>query len=324
MIKRSPLISVCVPIYNVESHIARCANSLLRQTYDNIEYVFVDDCTPDNSIDVLNRIIAECGTSKKIKIIHHTHNRGLAAARNTAIEHATGEFIVHVDSDDWIEHNAIEMLVKRQLDTEADIVSCNAIAHYPEGNTKLLIEPKYATKDDMIMQTIQLTLDHVIWRRLIRKSLYTDNNICAVEGVNIGEDHHTLPRLVACANTFASIDECLWHYNCENQSSYMQQSRGFNYKRYCSDMSSIDILLSYFVNTQKYYDELQKIKVSYINSSLKLALNASDREGYNKILKDLSSVPKKYWIHASLHKSWRLFMIKNYYIHKFKQLMFNR
>lgn len=320
-----PKISILIPMYNVEKYIQRCIASVCNQTYSGImECIIIDDCGTDNSLLIAEQFVSSYEGFIDFKIIHHTHNRGLAAARNTAIEHAAGEFIVHVDSDDWIEHNAIELLVKRQLETNADIVSCNAIAHYPGGNTKLLIEPKYATKDDMIMQTIQLTLDHVIWRRLIRKSLYTDNNICAVEGVNIGEDHHTLPRLVACANTFASIDECLWHYNCENQSSYMQQSRGFNYKRYCSDMSSIDILLSYFVNIQKYYDELQKIKVSYINSSLKLALNASDREGYKKILKDLSSVPKKYWIHASLHKSWRLFMIKNYYIHKFKQLVFNR
>lgn len=103
----------------------------------------------------------------------------------------------------------------------------------------------------------------------------------------------------------------------------MSQSRRFNYKRYCSDFSSIDILISYFEKNKKYYDELQKIKICYINSSLKMALNANDRENYNKILKDLPSVPRRFWNNASLHKSWRLFMIKNYYIHKIKQLIFN-
>lgn len=317
-----PKISICVPIYNVEKYIERSVRSLFIQTYQNIEYIFVDDCTPDGSVEILESLLRN-NSDKSVKILSHTHNRGLAAARNTAIEHATGEFVVHVDSDDWIEPNTIELLVKRQLDTNADIVSCNAIAHYPEGRTELLIEPKYETIDDMVMQTIQLTLDHVIWRRLIRKSLYTNNNISAVEGVNIGEDHHTLPRLVACANTFACVDECLWHYNCENQNSYMQQSFGFNYKRYCSDMSSIDILLSYFVNTQKYYEELQKNKICYINKSLKMALNANDRKAYNKILKDLLHVPKQYWHYASFNKLWRLFMVKNYCIHKIKQLIFN-
>ena len=226
-----PKISICVPIYNVEEYIERCVYSLFAQTYKNIEYIFVDDCTQDGSIEILESLLRK-NSDKSVKILSHTFNRGLAAARNTAIEHATGEFIVHVDSDDWIEPNAIELLVKHQLETNADIVSCNAMAHYPEGRTELLIEPKYKTIDDMVMQTIQLTLDHVIWRRLIRKSLYTNNDIRAVEGVNIGEDHHTLPRLVACASSFACIDDFLWHYNCENQNSYMQQSRGFNYKRY--------------------------------------------------------------------------------------------
>lgn len=317
-----PKISICVPIYNVEKYIERCIRSLFVQTYKNIEYIFVDDCTQDGSIEILASLLRN-NSDKSVKILSHTFNRGLAAARNTAIEHATGEFIVHVDSDDWIEPNAIELLVKRQLETNADIVSCNAIAHYPKGRTELLIEPKYETIDDMVMQTIQLTLDHVIWRRLIRKSLYANNDIRAVEGVNIGEDHHTWPRLVACADTFACVDDFLWHYNCENQNSYMQQSRGFNYKRYCSDMSSIDILLSYFENTQKYYEELQKIKMCYINSSLKMALNANDRKKYNKILKDLLLVPKEYWHYVSLNKLWRFFMVKNYYIHKIKQLIFN-
>ena len=317
-----PKISICVPIYNVEEYIERCVYSLFAQTYKNIEYIFVDDCTQDGSVEILKSLLRK-NSDKSVKILSHTFNRGLAAARNTALEHAMGEFIVHVDSDDWIEPNAIELLVKHQLETNADIVSCNAIAHYPKGRTELLIEPKYETIDDMVMQTIQLTLDHVIWRRLIRKSLYTNNDIRAVEGVNIGEDHHTLPRLVACADTFACVDDFLWHYNCENQNSYMQQSRGFNYKRYCSDMSSIDILLSYFENTQKYYEELQKIKMCYINSSLKMALNANDRKKYNKILKDLLLVPKEYWHYVSLNKLWRFFMVKNYYIHKIKQLIFN-
>lgn len=319
-----PKISILIPLYNVEQYVTRCLCSVGEQTYQGeIECIIIDDCGKDNSLFLVKSFVEKYTGSVKFKILHHSYNRGLAAARNTAIEHATGEFVVHVDSDDWIEPNAIELLVKCQLETNADIVSCNAIAHYPKGRTELLIEPKYETIDDMVMQTIQLTLDHVIWRRLIRRSLYTNNDIRAVEGVNIGEDHHTLPRLVACADTFACVDDFLWHYNCENQNSYMQQSRGFNYKRYCSDMSSIDILLSYFENTQKYYEELQKIKMCYINSSLKMAINANDREKYNKILKDFLFVPKEYWHYVSLNKLWRFFMVKNYYIHKIKQLIFN-
>lgn len=319
-----PLISICVPIYNVGKYIERCARSLFGQTYQNIEYIFVDDSSPDDSVLILENIIQELNAdTRRIKILHHIPNRGLAAARNTAIVNATGEFVIHVDSDDWIECNAVELLVKRQLETKADIVSCNGIAHHPNGVTKLLIEPRYNSLDEMVMQTIQLTLDHVIWRRLIRKSLYTENGIQAVEGVNIGEDHHTLPRLVYCAKSFACIEECLWHYNCENENSYMQQSQGFNYKRYKSDSHSINILLEFFEKEHRYYDELQKIKVCHVNSSLKMALNASDKDSYNKMLNDLYTIPSKYLIHAQLNNAWRFFMVNNYYVRKWKQIIFN-
>ena len=92
-----PLVSLLVPIYGVEKFIEKCAVSLFEQTYSNIEYVFVDDCTPDNSISVLRDIIAEYpGRKSKVRILHHEYNRGLAAARKTSIENADVEDVMPV------------------------------------------------------------------------------------------------------------------------------------------------------------------------------------------------------------------------------------
>ena len=109
-----PLISILVPVYNVNLYIERCARSLFEQTYKNIEFIFVNDCTPDNSIDILKTIITSYPeVYDKVKIINHINNKGLSYARNTALQNATGEYIIHIDSDDFIDRNCIKELADK-------------------------------------------------------------------------------------------------------------------------------------------------------------------------------------------------------------------
>lgn len=111
-------VSILVPVYSVEKYIERCARSIFEQTYQNLDIVFVDDCTPDKSIEILRRVLDDYPERKaQTRIIRHEHNQGLAAARNTAVAAATGTFLTHVDSDDWLELDAVEELVKKQVET---------------------------------------------------------------------------------------------------------------------------------------------------------------------------------------------------------------
>ena len=103
-----PTVSVAVPVYAVERYIDRCARSLFEQTYDALEFVFVDDVSPDASIEILSSLVKEYpARAAAVKMVRHPVNRGLSAARNTALEHCAGEFITHVDSDDYLEPDAI-------------------------------------------------------------------------------------------------------------------------------------------------------------------------------------------------------------------------
>lgn len=292
----NPLVSLCIPVYNVVSFIERCARSLFEQTYANVEYIFVDDCSPDDSIAILEKVMLDyANVTGKVHIVRHEYNRGLAAARNTAVAAAKGIFLIHVDSDDWIEPNMVEDLVRTQRMTGADIVSCNAVAHYLDGEV-LLEEPDYSSKDEMMRSVIQMTLDHVIWRRLIRTSLYKDNNVLAVEGVNIGEDHYTLPRLLFYANSFARCDKALYHYNCINQDSYMRMSSpSFGYVRYRNNRDSINILLDFFVEHDKeFLDELYSIKARYVYNQFFPVLKEGNEEAYYELTKDWKSIDDAY------------------------------
>lgn len=126
----SDLISVIVPVYNVEKYLSRCLESIINQTYKNIEVVCIDDGSPDKSINILKQYEKK---DKRIKIIRQ-ENKGLSGARNTGIKKSNGEYIFFVDSDDWLPENAIELLYKTIEKDKSDICIGNLVKTYPKKN----------------------------------------------------------------------------------------------------------------------------------------------------------------------------------------------
>lgn len=111
-------ISVVITLYNVEKYIKQCLDSVVNQTYKNLEIVLVDDCGTDGTMDIVSQYKDE-----RIKLIHHPYNMGAGQARKTGIEACTGDYVITVDGDDWLSLDFIEKLVKNAKDTDADIVS---------------------------------------------------------------------------------------------------------------------------------------------------------------------------------------------------------
>ncbi len=220
-------VSILVPVYRVEAYIERCARSLFEQSYANIEYVFVDDCSPDNSIEVLKCVMTQYPErADNVRILRHEKNRGLAAARNTALDNATGEFVCVVDSDDWLELDAIEVLVRKQVETNADIVTGNTHMHY-DDYVRDLVEKKYPDKDQMLLQQLKdvWTMDTFIWGRIYRRSLYEDHHIRCKEGANYAEDRYQVVRLSYFADSFANIDAFVYNYEKRNETSITVQQK---------------------------------------------------------------------------------------------------
>ena len=190
-------VSILVPIYNVAQYIERCVISLMEQTYENIEYVFVDDCSPDNSIKVLRDVIKKYPNRYKyIKIIHHNVNRGLAFARNTALNSATGEYVFHVDSDDWITPNCISLLVNKAEKAKLDIID-GAFVDVYKNRTNINQPPKYNKNEYIRLMLSGIGIvSNQIWGRLIKRELYIKNNIQAFANINYGEDYSVLLKLL--------------------------------------------------------------------------------------------------------------------------------
>ena len=209
----NPLVSVIVPIYGVERYISRCAYSLMEQTYSNVEYVFVNDCTKDSSMEILNNVIAEFPSRKQqCRILDHIENKGLAAARNTGINVASGDFIMHVDSDDYLEKDAIESLVAVAVIENSDIV----VAGFNSVNGDSLIKshyPEHLPKDQYIRRILNMSVYTNVWAKLYASSLFGDGKYTRpIEGVNHGEDYATLPRILYYAEKISYLDKCIYNY----------------------------------------------------------------------------------------------------------------
>lgn len=129
--------------------------------WGGIECIIIDDCGSDNSIALAKSFIDNYKGNINFRILHHEHNRGLAAARNTALANAKGDFVFHLDGDDWLEPTAIQKLVMLYEKTGADIVSGNALKHEDSG-VILMKEPNYDSPISMVHKTIEMTMDHVI------------------------------------------------------------------------------------------------------------------------------------------------------------------
>ena len=183
------LISVLVPIYGVEKYIGRCSESLLSQTMkEGVELIFINDATKDRSIEVLNKVVTSYpeypGT---VKILTHEVNKGLPAARNTGLDAATGEYIVHIDGDDYAEPTMLEDLYRAVAEDDADFAWCDYYLDFGDKK-RLLSQPEFDTALDAVRGMLRGSMKYNVWNKICRRSLYCDNNICFPEGNAMGED----------------------------------------------------------------------------------------------------------------------------------------
>jgi len=263
----------------------------------NLEYVFVDDCTPDGSLAILNRVLEDYPNRKAaVRIIHHEKNRGVAAARNTTFDNAKGDFITMVDADDWLELNAVELLVEKQKETGADLVS-GWIRMYCKDHEEEIREPIFETKDEAIMLRLVDGWNNLLTSRLIRRSIIEDNHIRALEGRDMGEDKYMLPMVFYYANSFAVCECYLYNYERRNEQSIVAQKlseknrkRGFQYLKNWQGVKD------FFADKNPYYyEEACKQTVLHAQSLFKGVLKSNDREMFHQIVKIIDDTDEKSW-----------------------------
>lgn len=210
-----PKVSVVIPVYGVEKYIERCARSLFEQTLDDMEFVFVDDCTKDNSMAVLKKVILDYpNRNNQIKIVRHEHNKGLSFARETGVKAAIGDYIGHCDSDDWVEKEMYETLYDYAQKGDYDFVKSGRINS--DGTVVLSKEGVYSDDGKLDKKSVikYLLLQkgwNSIWNTLVRRSIYESSQILYTEDAML-EDYFLTTQLILSSEKIGVVDRCFYYY----------------------------------------------------------------------------------------------------------------
>lgn len=205
-------VSIIIPIYNVAAFIERCLLSVLNQTWQDIEIILVNDCTPDNSMNIVATILEGYSRASMVKIVSHQSNKGLSAARNTGIREATGDYVYFLDSDDYLPLNSIELLVeKAQNDIDFIVGDCKIVGGSKsippltlptcilDSNAKIL--SAYAKAEWPVMA----------WNKLVNRVFLLQNDLFFEEGIVHEDDLWTF--MMACrAQRVAVIHKVSYFY----------------------------------------------------------------------------------------------------------------
>ena len=208
----TPLISVIVPVYKVEPYLRKSVDSILAQTYTNLEVFLIDDGSPDNCPAICDEYAA---LDSRVKVIHQA-NAGVSAARNAGLDAATGEYIGFVDSDDWIEPDMYERLFTAMVSFKADIACIDYCIEYGNSATEVNFNRNsgsstvlYSRDEAVIGQCIN-ELPVTMWTKLINADLFHDLRF--LKGVKIGEDKYLSFQLLSRAETVVYEHYKGYHY----------------------------------------------------------------------------------------------------------------
>lgn len=263
---KKALVSVIVPIYGIDKYIGICIESLMNQTYKNIEIILVDDGSPDRSPEICDLYATK---DSRIKVIHKV-NGGLVSARKAGIEEATGMYVGYVDGDDWIAPGFYEAMVKTIVEYDSDIVvagmskdlfstSSMITSKIPAGNYEG--ERLELLKSNMLTYNkfSRIGVTTYVWNKLFKREKLIPYQIAVNNGISIGEDAAvTYPYLMDC-NKVSIIDNYDYHYR-QREDSMLKKT-----KEYSSEV----------IGLRKLYDHL--IKASYLHD---------DKYNYKKQIRD--------------------------------------
>lgn len=232
-------ITIITPLYNVENYIAECAESLFRQSYPSIEYVFCNDCTPDGSVEVLQEVMSRFPERQRcVRIVHNDSNKGIGATRARLVSEVRTDYFLFVDSDDVLPLDAVEKLVKRMQQTDADIVE-GAYTEYNGGVTVSQHLPSHATGHAYLRKVYcPVDIQLHVWGKLYKTSVLQKVPDLFVEGVDYAEDVSATTRLSA-VTTRAWTDDVVYWYRTDNLASYTSNMSPKNILSYCRSVSQI-------------------------------------------------------------------------------------
>lgn len=275
--KKDIQVSVVITAYNVEKYIKKAIDSVLNQTYNkNIELIVVEDCSTDNTLSII-KDLQNSETSLPINLIQHKENQGAGISRRDGIKAATGDYVMLLDADDWINNDYIEHLVARQQETDADIVG-GGIAYYYEEDDHYKVET-YGTH---VSEGFQKFKDYQNGRivflnnKIVRRSMYDKVEYCDRRYV---EDTPVIMKLLYYANKVAYVNEAGYNY-LQRSGSLCHESSAWKHQLFsalcCAE------LIEWFKDKEEPYNKIFGLNqfIGYLKAMAKISVKEEDKEQF--------------------------------------------
>lgn len=260
--QHSPLVSVIVPVYNAEKYIQRCCLSLFEQTLKSIEFIFIDDCSMDASVSIIMDTLQRYPNRiDQVKVLRNDTNKGVSYSRQRGLDNATGQFVIHCDSDDWVDAEIYESMSNKAIQENADIVCCGYEVNYESG------EVSYSGDlSKLIKENLEFNISPIIgsvWNKLVRLSFIRNNSIRFPDGINWGEDFCvSIAELVSSSKTIL-VPNHYYHYWQSSDSITHTIS-----KKRCDELvACAPYVESFLINTGRF--EKYSFQLDYLKFQLK-------------------------------------------------------
>ncbi len=265
-------VSIIVPLYGVEKYVERCARSLFEQSFKSLEFIFVDDCSPDGSAAIVESLLAEYEQQRsRTTILRNDRNMGVSASRNRALDIATGHFVLFVDGDDWCSPELVEELVIEQMECGSDIVASSY--YMVDGDQQQLVSaaPIGGRRGSLrIVAAQSFDLPNRIWGVLMRRSLICDRGITFDERITMGEDYLFLIKALYYSDRIAFTSKGLYYYR---QGSGVMSKLGRSKRR--SYVRAVASVRSFLKSQPDYHEFNGALRLSRFNLQRWLMLRKS-------------------------------------------------
>lgn len=275
------LISIIIPVYNVSKYIEKCILSCIHQTYENIEVIVVDDGSTDSSGSIIDNLSK---VDNRIRV-YHKKNEGVSRARNFGIEHASGEFLVFVDGDDYISNDFIEYMYKIVDTTNSQFglsLNCYTDFHQKQCSDKIEKYNKLEATELLLSDKIEVGC----WNKIYSKDLFYNKNLRFLEDLFYGEGLEFIIRVAQNSNSIGVGNRRVYYYRKNNMSSATTK---FNYDKYINGEKSLLIIKENLDNSN------ERIESNYNVHYSMFCINALIGVIGNKGINDYKE-KYKYWL----------------------------
>ena len=323
-------VSIIIPVYNSEKTLKKCIESVINQTYKNIEILIINDGSKDKSLNIMN----EYKNKDERIIVINQKNKGLSGARNTGINNATGDYITFIDSDDYIKPNLVKDTIKIFEEYECDVVRNNYELSYENGKNELRnemyeenriinIEEK---KEELIQNILLGKVQSYSWLLTIKREILDKNNLKFDEDIFFMEDIVFIIRLIFCIKNIYFVREPNYFYYQSNENSLTKDT-----KKYVKNINNILVMKKRLekilkMNINEFENYIKIINTVYLNGIIGyLKISVRNSGNYKEILDELKKIRESQDIKEMLgNKSLKLLKLNSsLYIYLYEKKKYN-